>query len=249
MARSARRNQKNDKSLVPILFTIGVIGWGFFAIDRILAPPVDLSEKKNVKSQKYDAPNGFKAWLLKIIESKSDSKITATRNIPREVISPSRLEVLPEDPIADFGLKAERQKIQQVKIFLYALDKNGDLTLKTLNREVPFEDVVGSALQEVINGPTSNEERKNIIDSFPAKPMILGIQKNQKTLVLNLDDQFGVGISFQSLKLQLKQLWKTASQFGIEALKIRINGQDVKHLGGDGAPLPSVITAVTFAKS
>ena len=31
----ARRNIKKEKQVIPILFTLGIIAWGFFAIDRL----------------------------------------------------------------------------------------------------------------------------------------------------------------------------------------------------------------------
>ena len=35
---SKKTKKKNNHSIVPVIFTLGVIGWGFFAIDRLTAP-------------------------------------------------------------------------------------------------------------------------------------------------------------------------------------------------------------------
>lgn len=257
MARKPVKSAANDRSLVPILFTIGVIGWGFFAIDRLLSPEMKRIQNNGgpkIESAK-DTENSWSSWLLDYIESKSskNKKVNDTRNVPSrfEQSQPeNNMPILGDDPITGFSMEAQQQLQKNVYIYLYALDREGNPVLKRLTRRVSSEDQMGSALQEVINGPTSAEEQKDFIDSFPAKPMILNVEKIRETLVLDLDDQFGVGVSFQSLRFQLQQLWKTASQFsGVKSLKIRINGREVKHLGGDGTPLPSLINDETFARS
>jgi spore germination protein GerM len=91
--------------------------------------------------------------------------------------------------------------------------------------------------QQLINGPG---DKNNFLDSFPIKPSVIDAKRENDTLVLNLDDNFGHGISFETAELQVKQILKTASQFkDIKYLKITINSGDIENISIDGLTIPS----------
>jgi len=276
VAANKRKNKKKDKSIIPVIFTIGVIGWGFFAIDRLTEPYISKNNlnsgqpvSKNINANGYKQPVFFKALesaftSLKTNKQKitEESKITEQEHLPVIPETKLNLSLLDqkysnEEPFIDKtepaidNFKTENHQLtsnkQTYKLYFYQELPSGELKLteitKTANEKVSLIEIYA----DLIKGPENRPENKNFADTFIIKPALINVSRNDKTIVLNFNDSFGHGVSFEMLQMQISQLLQTAKQFpSVESIKILINNKNVVSLGGDGLNVPEIINNETF---
>jgi len=276
VAANKRKTKKKDKSIIPVIFTIGVIGWGFFAIDRLTEPYISKNNmnseepvSKNINASGYKQPVLFKALenaftSLKTNEQKTmpESKITEQEHLPVIPETKLNLSLLDqkysnEEPFIDktepetTNFKTENQQSaknkQTYKLYFYQELPSGELKLteiiKTANEKVSLTEIYA----DLIKGPENKPENKNFADTFIIKPALINVSRYDKTIILNFNDSFGQGVSFEMLQMQISQLLQTAKQFpSVESIKILINNKNVVSLGGDGLNVPEIINNETF---
>ena len=279
--KKTTRRYKKKNSMVPVLFTIGIIGWGFFAIDRLTAPLQSGDEiitqsanysRKHTKerdSWKVTLEKWIKTFESKQTKAKPDTPEISVNNINTnnnekelEVIADTQLNKIMNRALKESGNNESRDKeinskdlsdenpkdrnsqsnlYSKYKLYFYSNDGKGNLYLKVIsvNSSAQPEKV----FRDVIAGPGKYKEKHNdLIESFPVKPRVLNASLEADTVVLNFDQNFGMGVSFETLKLQINQLWLTARQFpGAKSLKILINGKENQTIGSDGYNIPRVI--------
>lgn len=243
MGRPASSGKSSERNIIPLIFTIGIIGWGFFAIARMTESSTEVIPRRGVKAERTEAGTlaTFKLWLLEKI-TRNDQPPTEVKMktlAPAQTARLARPDDLPvvDDPLAGIPLAAQvpatesrepavkdelpiseslparPTALSSAKVYLYALDKHGTPRLKSVKREISGGDARLLALQASIKGPTAAEEMRDFIDSFPAKPKIISLQEKSDTLVINFSDNFGTGVSHSTLKFQIQQLLHTAMQF------------------------------------
>jgi spore germination protein GerM len=116
-----------------------------------------------------------------------------------------------------------------------------------VSRSTGSGDTASYAFKALIRGPTSTEEGRDFIDSFPSKPKLLGVKKHNEVITLNFDSSFGRGVSFQTLRYQLRQLYEQAKHTqGAKGISIHIHGKHQKTLSGDGITIPKIINDSFF---
>lgn len=271
MAATGRgKTSKQQNSIVPVIFAIGVIGWGFFAIDRLTAPERPL--KKNhytIANHKPEEnqPGTFKKWLGEIfLAPESTKKTRPEEEIPvvndfsadslsqakshssqrSETTSEENAAISSEETIADQNSTTS----EAVYIYLYQVDvKTDDAVLRKVLRPVKNSGALAirDAIKMVIAGPDTEEKFNNFIDSFKHKPLLNNVDIHRNIVTLDFADEFGASSSLQTLKYQLKQLYTTVSGFeSITAMRITHNGKQLQSLGGDGLNIPSLITQETI---
>ncbi|MES0489445.1 MAG: GerMN domain-containing protein [Leptospirales bacterium] len=268
--------KKKNHSIVPVLFTLGVIGWGFFAIDRLTSSQnanEDITQSSNYSQSRAEVKTD--SWKKKLSdwisgfeeEKKQNTTPTVTsQNIPNLPVIPDKtLDIqinrqisrpnvpdnsnIPDNPdnhtnpipIDPARVEAQTGGLYYNNPILYFYtDDSGILELKkyTVSQKLTLKQVfIG-----LIKGPSFTLERSDLIDSFPGKPLVLGVKIEQDILIIDLNENFGMGVSFETLKLQINQIWLTARQFsGVRSLKILINGQAKQTLGSDGFNVPELI--------
>ena len=260
MAR-AKKNTRKD-SLIPILFTLGVIGWGFFAIDRLTTEKnpesVLLNDKKTERnaraSSKKNSSSNWKASVLKWLNDSlaSTDNREALKNVSTQRstqagadASKDRLPIINED--MKLQPVNEEMSLTSLKLYFYEIKNGNNVVLKSVKRPVqkrPLLRTAKMAIELLVKGPIGSEQLRDFTDSFPNKPVLISINLKDSNLVLNFDEKFGQGISFQMLRYQISQLLFTAKQFpGIKSITILIRNKQIKHLGGDGLSIPPVINS------
>ncbi len=290
-----RKKTKKEHSIVPVLFTLGVIGWGFFAIDRLTSARQGVQPwEGGARLQKtHNAPvnrdsSSWKKTIGNLLTSmgeqidKPDAKTNDSQYLP--VISENKLRVerLPGNfaqiesppsvdpaPVADdfIGHNESENPVSPVQkdnhngnenaaaendngdgslqLFFYRENSDGSLVLTG----IPWAGQNGisqtnakEVFSRLVLGPSASERERNFIDSFPVKPTVLDVRIRGNVAVINLDDNFGHGVSFRTLDLQLKQFLSTAKQFnGVDSIQIQIYGKPVSSAGGDGLAIPNII--------
>lgn len=260
--------------MVPILFTLGVIGWGFFVIDRLTKPP---QEKLAMAEQPARVNNvsvsqnktGWKNSLLDFVDKfdKKKSVEKKTKENSLSIIDEKKSSFIQQySPVKEnTSAKIQEQTTEQLQpmsqqqsshnsadVQIYFFRYEGDeypklvAVKRTLNSFTNEQDFLTKTFRYVIAGPNANE-RSSFVDSFPVKPIVHNVQKMDDTLLLNFNEDFGRGVSFPMLQLQLEQLLKTATTFqGVHNITIAINGKPQSYVGGDGLAIPDVINQETL---
>lgn len=268
--------KKNQNSMVPIIFTLGIISWVFFVTDRLTKPaqeqlPIEqptrvhnvspVQNKNSWKNSLLDFVDSFdKKKKQKAVRQKQDGSLSVIDEKDSSFIqqySPVKeknnkqfSEQPQEKHIPSENLST--QNTADVHIYLFQYDGNEYPELVAVKRAVNSfqneQDFFTKTFRYVIAGPTNTES--SFVDSFPVKPILHNVQKTDDTLLLNFNEDFGRGVSFPMLQLQLEQLLKTATAFqGIHNISIAINGKPQSYVGGDGLAIPDIINQETLTSS
>ena len=116
--------------------------------------------------------------------------------------------------------------------------------LSQVKREVADGADLKTMVTQLIKGPTMREQDKDYIDSFIRKPRILGAGVEGRCGYVNFDASFGAGVSYQTLRFQIQQLFRNMEAWrGVHCLELRVRGQYSPHLGSDGLYFPKRIDA------
>ena len=94
----------------------------------------------------------------------------------------------------------------------------------------------------LIKGPTPAETERDFIDSFVRKPRVLSVARAGSCAVVDFDANFGAGVSYQTLRFQIEQIYRNLKQWtGSKCLELKVRGQYTPHLGSDGIFFPKRI--------
>ncbi len=261
MSRSGKKPAGGDgQNLVTILFVLGVIGWGFFAIDRLTEPATTRKSTK-IQGRTGGSESGWKKtardWLTQKIGTSGtearvgDKKSSISRNVASDevpmVSEPGGLKAeLSEDTGATLVESREEPAAAEMtgKFYFYRLNANGQPVLREVTRRVSGRGDLKARLNDLIKGPSSAEQEKDYIDSFIRKPRILAASVQGKCGVINFDANFGSGVSYPTLRFQIQQLYRNLALWkGVECLEIKVQGKYSPHLGTDGLYFPRRIDA------
>lgn len=261
MGRSGKRSSAGDgQSLVTILFVLGVIGWGFFAIDRLTdSEPVQKSSRiqGRASGQESGWKKGVRDWLGRKLSSDETSRPPRGQSVSRNVAQ-EEVPLMP-DPKglkADLGEKpellTEREPLAEevdaaakVTLYLYRLNSRGQPVLSQVKRQLASADAdLAHRLNLIIRGPSAAEAEKDYIDSFIRKPRILGASVHDGCAVVDFDSNFGAGVSYQTLRFQIRQIYRNTEAWTRQkCLEITVRGKYQQHLGTDGIYFPRRIDA------
>lgn len=254
MGRSGRKNSEGQ-GLVTILFVLGVIGWGFFAIDRLTDSDKGQRAPKiqgRASGQEAGWKKSMRDWFTRSFGAQEQNRVS-TESVSRNV---GEIPLLPEPE----GLKPDNehelltgrgigpkveQSGQEVPVYFYRLNSRGQPVLSEVRRQwsAGKSDLL-ERLRLVIRGPSSAEVEKDYIDSFIRKPRILSASLRDGCALVDFDSNFGAGVSHQTLKFQIRQLFRNIQAWtGDSCLELTIRGKYQSHLGSDGMYFPRRIDA------
>ncbi|AFM13622.1 hypothetical protein Turpa_2983 [Turneriella parva DSM 21527] len=260
MSRGGRKPAGGDgQNLVTILFVLGVIGWGFFAIDRLTEPATPQKVSK-VQGRATGQESGWRKtareWLTQKIgtsapQPKTSEKARVSRNVAADevpmVAEPGNLKAELAEEAGDTLIesRADPERLEAMgKFYFYKLNSKGQPVLAMLERPTAAAGNLKGRLNELIRGPSGAEQDKDFIDSFIRKPRVLGASVKGRCTAVDFDTNFGSGVSYQTLRLQIQQLYKNTSAWqGTECLEITLRGKYSPHLGTDGLFFPRRIDA------
>ncbi len=233
------KKKTNEKNIIPVLFTLGVIGWGFFAIDRLTVSgnketePVQYRniEKKNNTGNSSSVSKFFKSVFSGVYEDDILNHPAPTAQ---------KTEKIPSPPNAESHEEESGDK--NVKIYMYRLDKTDQPALTWKNVTVEDKNMVSTAFHLLLKPPAEGED---FIDSFPNRPELDKVVMKDGVIHLYFDSSFIHGNSLEMIRFQVRQLLATARQFeGVSGIKIFISGTNISRMGVDGLHLPETITRI-----
>ncbi|HRP69741.1 MAG TPA: hypothetical protein PLY93_09450 [Turneriella sp.] len=259
-ARGSKNNGADGQHLITILFVLGVIGWGFFAIDRLTDPEetsrigVNSASARGHSVDNSSWRKNLRAWLSKKLSVEKQTVVSKPQrvslNIPLEQEPQNLTREDLEETLTQVDIKeeplAEKPSQNEVSVLFYRLDKKGQPTLSMVKRAIDAEKrSLRSMLTLLIKGPTLNEQDRDYIDSFIRKPRVLSAGVHRECVYIDFDKNFGSGVSYQTMRFQIQQLFTNATVWTkTSCLELRVQGKYTPHLGSDGLFFPKRIDAV-----
>jgi hypothetical protein len=268
VGRAGKKRSGDGQSLVTILFVLGVIGWGFFAIDRLTDSDSGAKSPRiqgRASGQESGWKKGMRDWLARSLHSQEPSATARAESVSRNV-GANEIPLVPDpkglkvDSAEQGGgeLLTERDPIPEVEeigrelpVYLYRLNSRGQPVLSQVRRRLANADAdLAHRLALVIRGPSAAEADKDYIDSFIRKPHILGASMHNGCAVVDFDSNFGAGVSHQTLKFQIRQLFRNVQAWTkASCLELTVRGKYQPHLGTDGIYFPRRIDAQWLAEN
>jgi hypothetical protein len=121
---------------------------------------------------------------------------------------------------------------QQVLVYFVRNEK-----LAASARTVTGEGVGAAALEAVLAGPNETESGIGFSNAVPAGTEVLGVDIADGVATVDLNDAFQSGGGSLAMQLRVAQVVATLTQFDtVETVTIRIDGEDVDGIGGEGVP-------------
>ncbi len=131
---------------------------------------------------------------------------------------------------------AEAPREKEVSIYFLKLDeKTEKIYLSQVKRKIQSDRPVENALQQLIKGPTADEEDKGFITAVPPTLRVRSVNIRGNTAEIDFSTAIEEGAAGDILIKRVQQIVYTATQFeNIDSIVILINGKKRKTLGGDG---------------
>ncbi|PJZ69011.1 spore gernimation protein [Leptospira perolatii] len=145
--------------------------------------------------------------------------------------------------------KAEHLKTGPEEAKLYFLKFYGKGTkshsrLVLVNRKIGGGDKVLNLLKELGKGPLPEERKQGVLNALPQRfSYSTDYSMENGILKISLGSEFETGAGPEILKDRVDQLCYTIlDNIPVKGIRLFINGKIVRSLGGDGYPIPAVLT-------
>jgi spore germination protein GerM len=144
-----------------------------------------------------------------------------------------------KDPAANGGDKRGDKPAdirKDVSVYLLKLDEKTErIYLSPVKRTVTEKDILASALENLIKGPTQHEKERGFITAVPSGLKIRSIAVNGRTAEIDFNNAIEEGAAGDILLKRVQQIVYTSTQFdSVNSIIIKINGQRRKSMGSDG---------------
>jgi spore germination protein GerM len=199
--------------------------------------------KETAPIAKQEEPRAEKQTVEKTVEKKTESapeKKSVT--VKKEESAPKT-----EQKSAKTEKKTEPEKIAKVeekksvppvettlkkKICFVAIDSEGPIVRKTVTRTVSKESPMGDALNLLLQGPSSTEQKTGCRTLIPQGSRLLGASVKNGVATLNFSDEFQFNqFGSEGSLAQLMQVVYTATEFStVKSVQILIEGQKRDYL-------------------
>jgi spore germination protein GerM len=102
-------------------------------------------------------------------------------------------------------------------------------------------------LQTLVAGGTAADQEAGTTTAIPKGTELLHVGREGETLIVDLSPEFSSGGGSLSMQMRVAQVVYTGTQFqGIESVKIWIDGEDARSIGGEGIDVSRPLTRRDF---
>lgn len=162
----------------------------------------------------------------------------------------SGCHIFPDPKDASGGEKSDTgEKVEVVKedsnkkeVEIYFAKKNGeDLELVAVHRPIRGENRLNATLEELLRGPTPEEEKSGLLSEIPKGTILLGIKDKDGETEIDLSKRFSTG-SVSSMQTRLDQLTKTVSPLALDQkIFLDVEGKRLEASSFDGLEIKQPI--------
>ncbi|CAN5845390.1 hypothetical protein BH20ACT4_BH20ACT4_13670 [soil metagenome] len=134
----------------------------------------------------------------------------------------------------------------ETRIFLVAPSESTDRrTLRSVLRDIPGDP--SSALRALFQGPNDEEAAANLSTTLPSELQLLSATRIGDILTVDVTGEL-LNVSGEGSILAVAQIVATASEFdGIDAVRLRVEGEPQTWPGADGKLLTGPLTVYDYA--
>lgn len=135
------------------------------------------------------------------------------------------------------------------RVFFVLVDKNGEIRLQGVQRTVSADGPpLTSMLRELLAGPTTAEQRHDLISLLPDEVELHRVSVHDGTAVIDLGQAFRFSsLGREGLLARLQQLVYSATEFPtVDAVQVLIDGKNVDYLGPEGIYIGEPLTRESF---
>ncbi len=154
------------------------------------------------------------------------------------------------DPKESGGEKIDqKEKVEVVKEYsqkndveIYFAKKNGDeLDLVAVHRPIRGDNRLNATLEELLRGPTPDEEKSGLLSEIPKGTILLGIKEKEGECEIDLSKRFSTG-SVSSMQTRLDQLIKTVTPLADDQkIYLDVEGKRLEASSFDGLEIKQPI--------
>ncbi len=146
--------------------------------------------------------------------------------------------IIPQEPIQKPKEKETIAEKSLPKVKVYFIGHNNDKTVyRTVYRVNDTKTSnIEYAVKCLLQGPTQYERNMGVYSEIPPTKL-LSVTETSTEVIINVSDSFGNGGGADSLYKRMYQLIKTVNNNTEKAVYLKINGQLVETLGGEGLML------------
>lgn len=106
------------------------------------------------------------------------------------------------------------------------------------HRDVTGPAVLRGALEQLVDGPTSDEAADGLGTTVPDGTTVLGVDLDDGLATVDLSDEFDDGGGTLSMQARIAQVVFTATQFpNVDRVRFWMEGEPIDALGGEGLSL------------
>lgn len=135
------------------------------------------------------------------------------------------------------------------RVFFVLVDQNGEIRLQGVQRTVDTDGPpLTSMLRELLAGPTTAEQRHDLISLLPDEVELHRVSVHDGTAVIDLGQAFRFSsLGREGLLARLQQLVYSATEFPtVDAVQVLIDGRNVDYLGPEGIYIGEPLTRASF---
>jgi spore germination protein GerM len=122
-----------------------------------------------------------------------------------------------------------------VVFFVGGADGDGTIVgVERIARGREPEAVLRDALEELLAGPTVEERGRGLGTEIPAGTRLRSLTVREGVAFVDLTEEVGSGGGSASMQGRLWQIVYTATQMGVQQVRILIEGEQRQALGGEG---------------
>jgi spore germination protein GerM len=165
----------------------------------------------------------------------------------------SACSIFPDPKDASGDVKVDKaDKVEQVQVVhpesnkneveIYFAKKNGEeLELVAVHRPIRGDNRLNATLEELLRGPTPDEEKSGLLSEIPKGTILLGIKEKEGECEIDLSKRFSTG-SVSSMQTRLDQFTKTVTPLANDQkIYLDVEGKRLEASSFDGLEIKQPI--------
>lgn len=225
--------------LVVFVFSRPTIERVLDSTDFFTAVTADTSSPVTVLRPSGRAPNGYANQQ----PAAGRAGTTAPEPAPVPAFRPGDAAAPPAAPVSPPA------QDRTARVFFVLVDKNGEIRLQGVPRTVSTDGPpLTSMLRALLAGPTTAEQRHDLISLLPDEVELHRVSVHDGTAVIDLGQAFRFSsLGREGLLARLQQLVYSATEFPtVDAVQVLIDGKNVDYLGPEGIYIGEPLTRASF---
>lgn len=224
-ASAPKKSKTTASSTAPYILIIMALLAGLLFLISLQSDSV-----KNIFGKK-DPLSDEKSTVIVTKDARDEKKGIGTaedekKSMPDKELSPREKE----------KKEVKKETVMQAKVYFLMYNEKADkVVLVSGARTVSALMPVKSALEELVKGPSPNEDKKGYVSAIPPSVRVIDVSIVNNIAFINFSEKFEEGAVGHIMLNRLDQVMYTATQFeNVEGIHILINGQRKRYLGSDG---------------